>query len=359
MAEETEVKGDLGHGPEVPLLVKATGTVTWLPERGATFRRGQAVLRVDDRPVVLLYGVLPMYRDLGVTAPGSGQGDSAQSGGPAEGGPAGGDSQPDAASSPSGTGGGPGQTAGPLRGADVRQFEQNLNALGYADFTVDDTFTAKTAVAVKRWQKDLGLPQTSVVTRADVAYAPGPIRIARTNVRVGADATGEVLSYSSTLRMVTVDASAGDMAWAERGTAVTVELPGGPSVKGTVSSVGVDASPAAGGDTGVGGESGGAEGATIPVVITFADQKALGRLESGPVTVRYVGRERKNVLTVPVVALVALAEGGYGLEIADDASTGKDGAGRYVAVTTGLVADGKAEVSGPGIHEGMKVRIPE
>ncbi|WP_369275965.1 peptidoglycan-binding protein [Streptomyces sp. R11] len=247
-----------------------------------------------------------------------------------------------------------------MRGADVRQFERNLAALGYTGFTVDDTFSAKTAEAVKRWQKALGLPQIGTVKAGDVVYAAGPVRIARTGVRVGAATSEEAVSYSSTSRMVTVDASAADMAWAQRGNTVTVELPGGATVKGKVASVGTDASPAEGGSSGSGGREGEAEGATIPVLITFADQKALGPLQSGPVTVRYTGRERKGVLTVPVAALVALAEGGYGLEPADTKDGGGGGGlGPYVAVTTGLVADGKAEVSGPAVREGMTVRIPK
>jgi hypothetical protein len=73
-------------------------------------------------------------------------------------------------------------------------------------------------------------------------------------------------------------------------------------------------------------------------------------LESGPVTVEYVGHQAKDVLAVPVSALVALAEGGYGLETAQ---------GRFLAVRTGLFADGDVEVSGTAIREGMKVRIPQ
>ena len=49
---------------------------------------------------------------------------------------------------------------------------------------------------------------------------------------------------------------------------------------------------------------------------------------------------------VPVSALVALAEGGYGLEIVDGTQT------RYVAVTLGMFAQGRVEVSGPDIAEG-------
>ncbi|MGI9121181.1 MAG: hypothetical protein ACR2G7_13870 [Acidimicrobiales bacterium] len=54
----------------------------------------------------------------------------------------------------------------------------------------------------------------------------------------------------------------------------------------------------------------------------------------------------------PRQALVALAEGGYGLEVADGAAR------RYVRVETGLFAEGMVEVSGDGLAEGMRVVVP-
>lgn len=323
LVDETAVDGTLDHGPEVPFETRAEGTITWLPKAGKTVTRGRTLLRVDEKPVVLLYGDLPMYRELAVGR------------------------DPDR----------------PLRGLDVKQFESNLAMLGYSGFTVDDTYSPLTADAVKRWQRDLGRPRTGKVGTGDIAYVSGPIRIARTSVRVGAQATGNVLSYTSTTRSVTVEAPAGETGWAERGNRVTVELPDGHTVKGRVAEVGQDASPAQGaegGDGGGGGDGDAAKNAKVPVLIRIKDQEALRQLNSTPVTVRYVGRKRENVLTVPVAALVALAEGGHGLEIADAGGAGGDGKGsRFVAVKTGLFANGKVEVSGSTVREGLKVRIPE
>ncbi|MFF2411362.1 peptidoglycan-binding protein [Streptomyces sp. NPDC058092] len=392
LTDQTEIDGRLGHGPDVPFQIKASGTVTWLPESGRIVRRGETVLRVDDRPVVLLYGSLPMYRGLGMTesggaATGGGdRGDSDADGGTGKSGGAGGSggsaigtstSTGESSQGADGAGGaGAGRAAGtqqppePLHGMDVKQFETNLSALGYSGFTVDESYSSLTAAAVKRWQKDLGLSQTGRVGAGDVVYAPGPVRIASTGVQVGADAVGNPLSYTSTSRMVDVDAPASDTAWARRGSEVTVELPDGRSVKGQVARVGKDASGSGGsgtdgtdggggggGGSGAGGGESGTRTATVSVVITFDDQSSLGRLESGPVTVRHVVTQRKGVLTVPVAALVALAEGGHGLELAEN--NGGGGTGRFVQVSTGLFANGRVEVSGPRVHEGMKVRIPK
>jgi hypothetical protein len=347
LAERTAVDGQLGYGTEIPLPVKATGTVTWLPEQGATVERGGTLLRVDDRPVVLMYGMLPMYRDMGLTSQEGNEGSDDQqredgdgkspipSGSPAPGG--------------AGTGGDTGSAQAPreLRGMDVMQFETNLAALGHTGFTVDERFTTNTAQAVKRWQKSLGRAQTGTVGVGDVIYSAGRVRIGHAGVRPGSAVGENALTYTGTWRKVVVNASASDAAWSVRGANVQVKLPGGKSVKGKVASVGRQATTPEGG----GGEGGSGEAdATIPVTVTVQDQRSLGQLESGPVTVEYVGREVKDVLTVPVSALVALAEGGYGLETED---------GRFVAVKTGLFADGNVEVSGPAVREGMKVRIPE
>ncbi|MFB6837054.1 peptidoglycan-binding protein [Streptomyces sp. NPDC056361] len=361
LVERTKVEGTLGYGSDTPLPVKATGTVTWLPEAGATAERGDTLLRVDDRPVVLLYGALPMYRELGTT-PATTTPDAGSPAPPAPGGTKGngkgtGKGGTDTGATTAGTTGAttanpspvsatttaPTTTAPPpLRGMDVLQFESNLSALGYTGFTVDEEFTSATERAVKRWQKALGVPETGRIGLGDVVYASGRIRLGRTGVRLGAAAGDDALTYTGTTRKVVVAASAQEASWAVRGTPVTVGLPDGSPVKGEVASVGGQA-------TAPEGSTGGAP-PTVPVTVTVPDQRALGRLESGPVSVEYAGRRRENVLTVPVAALVALAEGGHGLETAD---------GRFVTARTGLFADGMVEVSGPALHEGMKVRIPQ
>ncbi|MBL8596355.1 MAG: hypothetical protein JNL14_01305, partial [Devosia sp.] len=61
---------------------------------------------------------------------------------------------------------------------------------------------------------------------------------------------------------------------------------------------------------------------------------------------------REDVLSVPVAALLARPEGGFAVEAVDD------GQSLLVAVTTGLFAAGRVEVSGEGIAEGMLVGVP-
>ena len=55
-----------------------------------------------------------------------------------------------------------------------------------------------------------------------------------------------------------------------------------------------------------------------------------------------------------MTALLALAGGGYGVELADG-----DGTTRLVGVETGVYADGYVQVTGDGIAEGASVVVPE
>jgi peptidoglycan hydrolase-like protein with peptidoglycan-binding domain len=319
LVNATSADGELDYGAETPITMKATGVVTWLPAEGTVVGRGDALMRINDRPVVLLFGDLPAYRDLAeATAP------------PAE------DGAP------------PPPPVQPFTGRDVEQFETNLAALGYSGFTVDKTFNAQTATAVKKWQKHVGLPETGAVGVADVYYAASPVRVSKSLVRLGAAASGDLVSTTGTTRSVQLTVPLADAAWAVAGTAVTVTLPDGKSVAGTVTSA-TQAQPT----DGTQAAGGGSAPPGVQVLVGIADQSTLGTLARSQVTVKHVVDERKDVLSVPVAALLALAEGGYGLEVVDGTST------HTAAVQTGLFADGRVEVSGAGITEGSVVRVAQ
>ncbi|HEX2577561.1 MAG TPA: hypothetical protein VHK88_14510, partial [Aquihabitans sp.] len=89
------------------------------------------------------------------------------------------------------------------------------------------------------------------------------------------------------------------------------------------------------------------------VQVTFALAEDPGTaIDRSPVTVRVTGEERRGALTVPVTALLALAEGGYAVEA--------PGAGgpRLVPVETGMFAGPFVEVTGADVAEGMRVVVP-
>ncbi|WP_250031722.1 peptidoglycan-binding protein [Paractinoplanes maris] len=305
LTEKVVVAGRLDYGAPAPVTAPGSGMVTWLPSVGAPVRRGQALLRVDDQPVVLLYGEIPMYRPL------------------AEG----------------------------TEGRDVEQFEVNLRALGYRGFTVDEEYTASTAEAVKRWQRWMGTLESGSIVPGAVVYLHSPIRVAAHLARPGSPAGGDVLTYTGQRRRVVVEANAEKASWAKKGLGVRVSLPDGGSAKGKVSKV--QATPTEPEAESAASDDAEASAETVTITVDVADQAALRDVELGRIDVSYVAKERKNVLTVPVSALLALAEGGYGLELI----TGTDR--RVVPVEVGLFTAARTEVSGPDLQEGLTVAVPE
>lgn len=308
LVDYEEIDGELAYGEAVPLRFHGNGTVTWLPPVGSHVDRGQPLFKVDNLPVPLLFGELPMYRPL----------------------------------------------ASGVEGPDVAQLEANLQALGYTGFTADAKFSAGTASAVRKWQKAIGLPETGVVEPRQAVFGPGAARVSALSVRVGDPADGQILSLTGVSRLVTVDLQVSRQRLAVVGRAVQVTLPDGKTLAGKVESVASQATAPASEQQGPqqGGGGGGQQNATVAVVVSIADQAALGNLQGSPVRVKFVAEERKDVLTVPVVALVALAEGGYGVQVVDGSTF------RYVAVETGMFTGGRVEVRGGGLQAGMKVGVP-
>jgi hypothetical protein len=217
-----------------------------------------------------------------------------------------------------------------------------LAALGYTGVTVDGYYTAATAAAVWQWQHDLGLTPTGVLTPAEVVLAPARLRVASLTGHLGGPAAGPVLTYTGTTRVVRVALDVALQRLARPGAAAAVTLPDATTVGGRIATVGAVATAGASA----------ADPATIAVTVTIARQAALGRLDLAPVTVKLTSARVNNVLTVPVAALVALAGGGYGVQVV----TGS--ASHYVPVQLGMFGGGRVQVSGDGVAAGTRVGVP-
>jgi hypothetical protein len=203
---------------------------------------------------------------------------------------------------------------------------------------------------VRDWQDSVGLEETGVVELGRVAFARGARRIGDRKTAVGAvlGPDVEVLDTSSTKRVVKVELDAGLQSLARKGARVEVTLADGATVRGQISNVGRVAREQAssGEDPGAGGDP----QLVIDVTIELRSRRGLGRLDEAPVGVGLAQQSRRNVLAVPVEALVARRGGGYGVELA--------GSRRMVRVRTGMFADGYVQVSGAGIREGTRVVVP-
>ena len=303
---QEQVQGTLGYGDARAVTNQRQGTITWLPEEGAVVRRGQALYRVDGKPVQLLYGKLPAWRELSV---------------------------------------------GVDDGPDVRQLERNLVALGYDPnrvITVDDHFTGATGAAVRRWQEAVGLDQTGAVKPGDAVWQPGAVRVGELKAAVGDAARpgSPVLEVTSTARQVIIDLEASRQPYVHAGDQVDLELPGGATTTGRVASVGKVATAASGNDPTSDASP------TVEVVVSLDKPKATGSLDQTPVDAFITTEVREDVLAVPVNALLALAEGGYAVEVE------RGGRRELVGVKLGLFADGMVEVEGRGLRAGDRVVVP-
>jgi len=66
LSATTPVSATLGYAGSYPVTGPGGGTLTWLPPVGQVIGQGRVLYRVDNgSPVVLLYGGVPAWRDLG------------------------------------------------------------------------------------------------------------------------------------------------------------------------------------------------------------------------------------------------------------------------------------------------------
>jgi hypothetical protein len=166
----------------------------------------------------------------------------------------------------------------------------------------------------------------------------------------GATATGQILSTTGTERIVTAHLKVTHRDLAKVDSEVTVTLPDGTSAVGTTTSVGAPQLPEPDSATDTTSSE-----AKVPVTIRLKDTDVVANVDVSPVVVSFTAEERHDALTVPVNALLALPEGGYGVEVVEASTT------RTVPVRTGMFASGKVEVTGltPGtLAEGTDVVVP-
>ncbi|MFD5397439.1 peptidoglycan-binding protein [Streptomyces sp. NPDC127097] len=311
LVQSKTVDGRLDYAQRRAVKSPVAGTVTKAAEVGRTVALGRRLYERDARPVVLLYGATPMFRTMKT-------GD---------------------------------------RGPDVLQLERNLRDLGFGSgLYVDIRFDAATKAAVKAWQKSLGVTEADgEVGKGDVVFQRGPVRVVSADAALadGIAPDKTVLTVASTKPVVRASLDEADRALAAKDTAVEISLPSGGTRRGKVSGTAV---PEGSGDAeGAGAASGGSSrDGGVEVEITLDGGGELREKDrQGTLSVKFVSESRKDVLTVPVEALVALREGGYGLDLVEG------GTKRTVRVEAGLSADGRIEVSGAGLRAGMKVGTAE
>jgi peptidoglycan hydrolase-like protein with peptidoglycan-binding domain len=299
LVDSTLYPGVLGYGSPEPLEASASGVVTSIAAFGSVVRLGGTLYTVDERPVVAFHGALPVYRTM----------------------------------------------SWGMKGGDVRQLNSSLRALGHATVPDSDEFTSETARAVSAWQKEHGHVADGIIGAEQIAFVPGDVRIAAVTAHVGSSASGPIVDYTSTRRVVTSTVSTRQASAFAVGAKVEIGLPDGSTAKATV----VGQTSQVDADSSVGDAPG-----DSTVEVTMAPTGPATKIAGGErsVDVRVPGVTRKHVLSVPVAALVVDEKGAYEVETKSPKGTVR------VHVELGLFAQGRVEISGNGITEGTKVVTP-
>jgi hypothetical protein len=325
------VPGTLTYGTRVDgspysVINQAAGIYTELPSPGQTISQGQVLYRVNDSPVVLLYGSTPAFRDLS-----SGE-----------------------------------------AGADVSELNADLVSLGYATPAQlgpsSDSFGEATSAALEMLQTALGESQTGTLTLGQVVFEPVALRVSATDTQPGSSAQPgqSLLQASSTNRQVTVSLDASQQAAVAVGDKVTITLPDNRSTPGIVTAVGTVATCSAssgpgasisaqGTDNCPAGVPGNSSTPAVTVAVTLSDPAATSSWDQAPVQVQITVAAVPNALAVPVTALLARPGGGYVVEV-----VGTGGATQHVTVSLGLfdAGAGLVQITGSGLAAGQKVVVP-
>jgi multidrug efflux pump subunit AcrA (membrane-fusion protein) len=283
-------------GSPYTVVDQAGGVYTELPAAGDTVGCGGVLYRLDNRPVVLLCGAVPVYRALhvGVTGP------------------------------------------------DVRQLNRNLHLRG-----AGDAFTTRTEQALKVLQHDKDLPVTGTLGVGDAVFLPEAVRIGRVSAEVGAPARpgAPVLSATSDKLHVRVNLDASQQDEVRKGERTQITLPGNTAVMGHVAGFGRVAQA---------GQGTPAADATIPTFISLDNPAKARGLDQAPVQVDITTKGVDNALSVPVTALVGRSGGGFAVEVVRAGDHRE-----LVAVKLGLFdsGGGRVEVEGD-LHAGDSVAVP-
>jgi len=325
LTSQTQVPATLGDAGTYSVVNQAPGTITELPAAGEVVRQGQVLYQVSGSSVVLLYGLVPAYRDL------------------SEG----------------------------MTGPDVAELNADLVQLRYATAAALgprpgwNYFSAETAYALEGLQARLKVSQTGTLDLGQAVFLPSAALI--TGLGTGTVTGGTavpgsvVLTASSTTPVVTIALDPARQTEVKDGEQVSITLPDGATTPGVVSQVASVAtapgssSPDGRGSSGNPGSSGSDSSATIAVQVALSDPKAAGSLDQAPVEVTITTGTVAGALVVPVDALLAEASGGYAVEV-----IGAAGHHHLVAVSLGLFddADGLVQVTGTGLTAGQHVVVP-
>lgn len=288
-----EYSGKASFGSTWTMALGVKGTITAAPANGALVNFGDELIRVNNVPVYLVEGTMPMYRTLERVA----------------------------------------NKKKWLTGDDVSQLQTFLIANGFdakGKMVVDGKFGIATERAVKDWQKAVGFEQNGKVDTKQIVFAPEPVRNAQ-ELRVGAAFSDYKVTGSTA--SVTTTVSSKERSKLPVGAKVEL-LVGDQTMHGEVTAH----------ERGEASEGQSSWKAVVTPATTLPG-------DTDAVTIKTSTKLATDAILAPTSSLVALAEGGFAVELVDEA-----GNATLTRVEIGKSLDGQVEITS-GLTEGQTVVV--
>lgn len=327
-----DVGGQLMAFPHATVSVPAEGTVTRTGIAvGVSLDEGSVVGVVNERPILLMQGAVPMWRTL---APG-------------------------------------------MHGEDVRQLQASLARLGYAIYDDSGSYGDSTALAMNQFLAALGYEavnasnepvkaddwKQTAVPKQQLVFAPAtPVQAATTCGVAGQSVAGDLCILETMEREYAIAFSAADVpdAGALEGARLSIPI-SGETVHGTVGKPydrprqpGVKADDSAkSGQTEGAANSTGSEDNRIYLHVDNIDAAKLQAASAaiGAGNIRGTATRTQGATDAPTVESIALhTDGTKTWVLTND--------GRHVDVETGLCVQGICEISGNSLADGTVVVLP-
>ena len=139
--------GTLSYAGPQTVYNRLSGTLTWLPRVGQAIKPGGALFKVDAKPVILMDGTTPAYRDL---------------------------------------------TSSDSAGQDIEELNRNLVALGFNPdgIVIGDQWQAATSAGVEAFQASLGETETGSLSLGQVVFLPGEQLVSTVDATLGSTGGG-------------------------------------------------------------------------------------------------------------------------------------------------------------------------
>ncbi|MCL2787569.1 MAG: hypothetical protein FWD59_03620 [Micrococcales bacterium] len=286
------------YGDQTQVVSGPQGTLTKLPTPETVVKPGDTLYRVDDSPVTLLKGSLPAWRDF---------------------------------------------IAYMSDGRDIAQLKKALTALGYAteeDIGTSKTWNAALSTAVRDFNEDRGLTRSSTLAKQSVFFHPGKFRVAAQLAGLGDSVQpgSPIFSYTGTDQRLTCSLESSNRRFAVVDREVRVEFPDGSAGTGTITET----------VTNVASNPGESDSITLSIHAPETKGQDSGTLAR----ITFIDVLAQGAEVVPVTALVAFVDGGYGVQ-----KVASDGSLTYVPVTTGQFADSWVQVTTSDLAVGDTVVV--